>query len=256
MNELVFVTKKGNLATDSLMVAEMFGKQHKHVLESIRKHIENLNEINDEMGGSDFWLTSYKDIQGKERTKYIMTEEACMSLILTFTGKKALMVQRAYMKEFNRMKECIKKQQEPKQLSPMEQITNALALATSMVEEQRLQIATLETKIEEDEPLMKLVRNMIDSDDLMSVADLANYLTQGGYAIGEKNLFKWLRKEKYLKQDNTPAQRSYNLGGLFRKVPNKKLKNGYQPTPTSKVTCRGLEYFAKKLLKNINKEEK
>lgn len=244
MNELVFVTKKGNLATDSLMVAEMFGKQHKHVLESIRKHIENLNEINDEMGGSDFWLTSYKDIQGKERTKYIMTEEACMSLILTFTGKKALMVQRAYMKEFNRMKECIKKQQEPKQLSPMEQIAQALTLADNIIKEQQAQL-------EEQKPKVLFANSVCDSDNLILIGDLAKLLTQNGYKIGQNNLFKKLREEGYLhKNGKRPTQRSMNMG-LFRIVEHKP-KEGFSMEPTTKVTGKGQEYFINKFLKELD----
>ena len=37
INELVFVGHNGQAVTNSVKVAEKFGKEHKHVLESIRK---------------------------------------------------------------------------------------------------------------------------------------------------------------------------------------------------------------------------
>lgn len=37
INELVFVGHDGQAVTNSVKVAEKFGKEHKHVLESIRK---------------------------------------------------------------------------------------------------------------------------------------------------------------------------------------------------------------------------
>lgn len=39
MEELVFTSEKGNSVTTSKLVADKFGKQHKHVLESIRELI-------------------------------------------------------------------------------------------------------------------------------------------------------------------------------------------------------------------------
>lgn len=254
MNELVFLSSKGNPITDSLMVAQVFEKEHKHVLESIRKHIEDLNEIGDEFGGSNFWPTKYVDNQGKERPKYIMNEKGCMSLIMTYTTKKALKIKVAYMNEFDRMKEHIK-QQQVRQLDPLQQLAESVIFAQGLIEQKDKIIIQLETKIEEDEPLLKLARSMIDNGDLISIGELANYLLQSGINMGERRLFKYLRENKYLKKNNAPMQRYLEMG-LFKRIKHKKTSSGFQPEPTTKVTGKGIEYFAKKLLKELNKEEK
>ena len=41
MNELVLKSDKGNVITTSLLVAQKFGKEHKHVLEAIREIIRS-----------------------------------------------------------------------------------------------------------------------------------------------------------------------------------------------------------------------
>ena len=43
-NQLVFI-KENNAVTDSLTIAEMFGKNHDNVLRDIRTQMENLSHI-------------------------------------------------------------------------------------------------------------------------------------------------------------------------------------------------------------------
>ena len=45
MNEIVFRGTNDQALTNSLLVAKSFGKEHKHVLDSIRKLIEGCAEI-------------------------------------------------------------------------------------------------------------------------------------------------------------------------------------------------------------------
>jgi anti-repressor protein len=45
MKELVYKSEKGTPVTTSLLVAEKFGKEHKHVLEAIRTLAENSADL-------------------------------------------------------------------------------------------------------------------------------------------------------------------------------------------------------------------
>lgn len=238
MENLVFLSSKGNPITDSLQVALAFDKPHYDVLKAIRTHLEKLDEIEPGFREGNFSLSSYKTTQGKEMSKYVMTEEGCMSLVLTFTTKKALIVQRAYMKEFNRMKEYIKQQQAPKELSPLEQISQALLLADNMIKEQQLVIAELE-------PPALLGKSIVGSEDLIYIKDLAIILKENGYNTGEKRFFAWLRGNGYLCRNNAPTQRSLNLKVLERVEYEQDGKLRF----VTKVTGKGQEYFVNKFLK-------
>lgn len=89
------------------MVAERFGKQHKHVLDSI----ENFKK---EIGTADFAalfiLSIYKASNGKINPEYLMTRDGFTLLAMGFTGKEALKFKLAYIEAFNKMEEVLKNQ--------------------------------------------------------------------------------------------------------------------------------------------------
>ena len=89
------------------MVAERFGKQHKHVLDSI----ENFKK---EIGTADFSalfiLSSYKASNGKINPEYLMTRDGFTLLAMGFTGREALKFKLAYIEAFNKMEEALKNQ--------------------------------------------------------------------------------------------------------------------------------------------------
>ncbi|MDP5275069.1 Rha family transcriptional regulator, partial [Chengkuizengella axinellae] len=76
MNQLVYI-ENNRVVTDSLTVAEVFGKRHDHVIRDIKSQIEKLNEV----GESEFSLTNfgesdYINERGKKYSKYLLTEDA------------------------------------------------------------------------------------------------------------------------------------------------------------------------------------
>ena len=62
----------GQAVTTSMKIAEYFGKKHQHVMEKIRKL---LNELPSEWGVSNFRQSSYFNVQGKEQPCYEMTKD-------------------------------------------------------------------------------------------------------------------------------------------------------------------------------------
>jgi len=79
------ISCNGNiLTTDSLIVADKFQKQHKHVLEKI----ENLIKI-DENNRLNFRPVEYKDKKGEFRKMVVMNRRSFSILCMSFTGKKA-----------------------------------------------------------------------------------------------------------------------------------------------------------------------
>ncbi|MBE7096544.1 Rha family transcriptional regulator [Bacillus cereus] len=137
MTNLVFLNNNNEAVTDSLMVAEVFGKQHKNVIQSIH----NLHSELGEKGKLIFQPTSYKDSFNREQLKYDLTKDGFTLLVMGFNGKEALQFKMAYIEEFNRMEEHIK---QPQQLKPIDQIK--LLMANSLDTEERL--STVESNVE------------------------------------------------------------------------------------------------------------
>jgi len=105
MNDLINITNRdGQAVVSSLEVAERFGKQHKHVLESI-KGMTAENSALLEM----FYKTEYTSAQNKRLPMYLMNRDGFSLLAMGFTGKEALAWKIKYIEAFNKMEETIRK---------------------------------------------------------------------------------------------------------------------------------------------------
>ena len=83
MDRLVFKSSKGNPVTTSLIVAEIFEKDHKNVIQSI----ENL--VAENSAAKFFYKTTYEN-RGKQYPMYLMNRDGFSLLVMGFTGEKAL----------------------------------------------------------------------------------------------------------------------------------------------------------------------
>ena len=86
------------------------------------------------------------------------------------------------------------------------------------------------------------------------IGQLAQFLKQNGYDIGQNRLFKWMREHHYLcskgARYNQPTQKAMELG-LF-KVKERIIHNpdgSTRITLTTKVTGKGQQYFINRFLR-------
>lgn len=105
LTNVVYI-KQNRVLTDSRHLAEVFGKQHFHVLRTIE---EQLKEIPEEFNASNFGLVDFLDAKGEKRPMYELTYDAFNLIAMSFTGKKALFYKVEYIKEFNRRGEELEK---------------------------------------------------------------------------------------------------------------------------------------------------
>lgn len=105
MNELV-IMKNQQAVTTSLQVAEVFGKNHKHVLDAIQNKIDSAE--NSAQYDSMFAQGEYKDKSGKRNKMYYMNRDGFTFIAFGFTGKKADEFKLKYIDAFNRMESQIK----------------------------------------------------------------------------------------------------------------------------------------------------
>ena len=105
-DELIEV-ENGQPVTTSLKVAEIFGKQHYHVLRDIQDKI--LPNVSDTFGLSNFGLSSYVNEQNKHQPMYYITRDGFTMLAMGYTGPKAMQFKEMYINEFNKMAAMLQK---------------------------------------------------------------------------------------------------------------------------------------------------
>ncbi|PEE36076.1 Rha family transcriptional regulator [Bacillus pseudomycoides] len=109
-NKLVF-DNNGEVVTDSLTIAEMFGKEHKNVIRDIEVQLEKLAEANEiKWGMLNFGQTQYQHPQNKQwYKKYLLTEDAFVIVAMSYVTPEAMKMKVEFLREFKRMKEHIEK---------------------------------------------------------------------------------------------------------------------------------------------------
>jgi Rha family phage regulatory protein len=126
MTQLVFVANNKAITT-SLIVADAFGKEHKHVLRDIK-----VLECSDDFRQSNFGQSSYVNSQNKEMPMYQMNKKGFTLLAMGYTGKEAMKFKEAYIEQFEKMEEELKK---PRALSEREQLIASMRLSLETAEE-------------------------------------------------------------------------------------------------------------------------
>lgn len=110
---LVYKTKKGNEATNSVLVAYKFEKRHDHVIRDIRRVMQDVETANASLpkgGGIEpvpvdqlFAEIKYIDGQGREQPGFQISQKGFQILAMRFTGAKALAFQFEFLAAFERL---------------------------------------------------------------------------------------------------------------------------------------------------------
>jgi len=108
MNDLITLKGK-HVKTNSIIIAEKFGKQHKNVVKKIEQILSE--EKNDGVAGLNFKLSSYQSEQNKELPMYEMNRRGFTELVLGFTGKKARHWRRRFLDAFEAMEKALLQKQ-------------------------------------------------------------------------------------------------------------------------------------------------
>lgn len=257
MENLINVTNyNGTIVVSSRDVARDFGKEPKHVNESIRKLIAENSTVKNMIIES-----TYISSRGREEREYLLTRDGFSLLVMGFTGASALQWKLKYIDAFNKMEQALRNQ--VPQLSEKQQCILAIydggqgaiqgAKRLSEIEIAEA-VAPLEAKIEEQKPLVTFAEQVGDSCDLISVRELAKLANDENLDIGEKRLFQWLRENGYLSDKkvngnftNEPYQR-FVKQGLFKVIEQTYTTPfGIRLSKKIMITGKGQIYFINKL---------
>lgn len=110
----VFADMKDTPRASSLMVAEMFGKDHNKVLRDIKEL-----DCSERFRLSNFGQSSYINSQNKKQPCVAMTRDGFTFLVMGYRGKKAAQFKEAYIKRFNDMEKFIRTLQSVRMDYPM-----------------------------------------------------------------------------------------------------------------------------------------
>ena len=95
----------GQPCTTSLKIAEVFGKQHRNVLQAIRDL-----EAPADFAQLNFKRGTYLDANQQERPMFHITRDGFTLLAMGFTGKAAMRFKVAYIEAFNAMEQQLRAQ--------------------------------------------------------------------------------------------------------------------------------------------------
>lgn len=139
-NELVFKGENSQALTNSLLVAEKFGKTHDNVLKAIRNIVDGGVVKNNET--PMFVESTYFNQQnGQDYPLFVMNRDGFTLLAMGFTGKKALQFKLDYIAAFNAMESELRK---PKQMTLSEQ----LLMQAQFNVEQEKRISAVEQRLD------------------------------------------------------------------------------------------------------------
>lgn len=202
------MTKQLEQKLDSREVAEMTGKQHKNLLADIRGYVDELGKL--KIQPTDFFQEStYRTTQNKEMPCYFVTKKGCEFIAHKLTGIKGTEFTAKYINRFHQMEEVIQNH------VPQGQELLALAVleANKVLEDQRVQIASLETEVKVKEQIIGELKPRADYTDkilknagLVTMTQIAKDYGMTGQAMNKllhdlgvqyKQSGQWLLYSKY-----------------------------------------------------------
>lgn len=242
---LVYKSQKGTPVTDSLKVADVFGKQHRNVLQAIRNLL--VGAENSAMK-SWFYESTYLNERGQSFPVFVMNRDGFSLLAMGLTGAKAMQFKVGFIEQFNQMETIIK------DVAQRPAIPQTLSEALRLAADQAEQIEQQQKQIEAQRPRVLFSQSVETSKDSVLIGELAKIICQNGVETGEKRLFQWLRENNYLcshgERYNQPTQRAIELGLFEIRKTTINVGESTKVRTTTKVTGKGQIYFVNKFLYN------
>lgn len=222
--------------TTSLQIAEVFEKEHKHILAKI----DELPQ--DAFRKTNFRLTERKAKFGAvERSEryYLISKDGFTLLAMSFNGEKFYKFKVAYINAFNKMADTLKNK-----FKAPTNYREALEFALKQQE----QIEALEAQRIADMPKLIFAEAVEASATSALIGDFVKTLCDGEVKVGRNRVFRWLRDEKYLMNDNLPYQK-WVEAGYFEVIPQIIVTpKGNKERFTTRITAKGQVALSVKII--------
>lgn len=197
MAELVFQNSNGNDVTTSLLVAEVFGKEHSKVV----RDIESLS-CSASFNAANFGVITYIDSRNREQTAYEMTNDGFSFLVMGYTGAKAGEFKERFINEFNRREALLKDD-------------DYILMRSQQILQKRIEIAEEKIKyLEQQNSKLQPKADFADKAFAMEgKCDIGQAAKILGLPFGRNSLFKKLREAGvFFANRNEPKQKYIDAG--------------------------------------------
>ena len=222
--------------TTSLQIAEVFEKEHKHILAKI-----------DELPQDDFRRTNFRLTERKakfgavERSEryFLVSKDGFTLLAMSFNGERFYKFKVAYINAFNAMADALRNK-----FKAPTNYREALEFALRQQE----QIEALEAQRLADMPKLIFAEAVEASATSALIGDFVKTLCDSEVRVGRNRVFKWLRDEKYLMNDNLPYQK-WVEAGYFEVIPQIIVTpKGNKEKFTTRITAKGQVALSAKIV--------
>ena len=222
--------------TTSLQIAEVFEKEHKNILAKI-----------DELPQDDFRWLNFKPssevrkngIFEKDTRYYKISKDGFTLLAMSFNGERFYKFKVAYINAFNAMADALRNK-----FKAPTNYREALEFALRQQE----QIEALEAQRLADMPKLIFAEAVEASATSALIGDFVKTLCDSEVRVGRNRVFKWLRDEKYLMNDNLPYQK-WVEAGYFEVIPQIIVTpKGNKERFTTRITAKGQVALSAKIV--------
>ena len=189
MTDIILSTQNGEPVASSRQIAESFGKEHKHVLDSIKNLVAENSAAK-----SMFYETTFEN-RGKQYPMYLMNRDGFTLLAMGFTGKAALEWKLKYIQAFNAMEKQLSTPQMPKLSKEMQ----ALFMLDDRTQRQEQRLTALENTMTVDYNQQRVLRKSISRSLICALGDenapayIDNHVRSKVYSECNHDVQDWFR---------------------------------------------------------------
>lgn len=234
----VVFAKNGAVFASSRDVAEFFEKEHRNVMQSIDRLIEQEPSLTPAQFSAGVYVIPET---GRQQHRYFeMTRDGFTLLAMGFTGAKALQWKLRYIEAFNKMESQLKSAPATINVRDPSQLATIAIQLIEVNKELEQRAVTAEAHVEAVKPKVRAFDQFMNAEGLYGLQNAARVL-----GLPPNKFISYL-KQKYLFYQGGAlvAKRIYCERGLFEvKGTLVDDKARYQTF----ITPKGIEYFAAKL---------
>ncbi len=233
----------GAAVADSRDIAAFFGRSHKNVLQALGNAQANCS--------TEFARLNFQPVlvEGRTRTvlsHYLLTKDGFAFAVLGFTGPEAARFKEAYIAEFNRMAEELRRPPAPMAIDVRDKAQlSVIALQLIQVnQEQAREISTLrvdlaesETRHELNRPRLEAYEAFLDDEGLCNLRSAARAIDAPAEAF-----FEWLKDRSWIVKEDGWLQPGFERRRDKHMVVRMRPADG-KMRPQTYVTRGGLVYL-------------